>query len=83
MPVRQLDLFGSLLTETYTPDSDADVLVVFDSNDNIDYFTKYFELKEGLEGILHREADLVMDKPFKNPVFKNTVEKIRTTIYER
>jgi uncharacterized protein len=30
LPVRRLDLFGSLLTETYTAGSDADVLVVFE-----------------------------------------------------
>jgi uncharacterized protein len=83
LPVRRLDLFGSLLTETHTPDSDADVLVAFGSDENIDYFTNYFELKEGLQGILHREIDLVIDKPFKNPVLKNTIEKTRTKIYER
>jgi hypothetical protein len=28
-------------------------------------------------------VDLVIDKPFKNQVFRESVEKTRTTIYER
>lgn len=83
MPVKRLDFFGSILTEAYKPDSDADVLVVFESDDDLDYFTKYFELKEGLEGILHREVDLVVDKAFRNPVFRSSIERTRVTVHER
>ena len=75
MPIKRLDLFGSALTERYSPYSDVDVLVAFDSDESIDYFTKYFELKEHLEQIFNREIDLVVDKPFKNPVFRESIEK--------
>jgi len=50
-------------------------LVVFDSDENIDFFSKYFELKEQLESIFNREIDLVVDKPFRNPIFRESVEK--------
>jgi predicted nucleotidyltransferase len=83
MPVKRLDFFGSILTDAYGPDSDADVLVVFDPDDHFDYFTKYFELKEGLEGILKREVDLIVDKTFRNPVFRRSIERTRMTVYER
>lgn len=83
LPVKRLGLFGSALTRSFAPNSDIDVLVVFDSDENIDFFDKYFELKERLESIFEREVDLVVDKPFKNPVFRESVEKTRTTIYER
>jgi uncharacterized protein len=83
MPVKRLGLFGSALTENYTPESDIDVLVLFESDDTIDYFARYFELKERLEGIFARQVDLVVDKYFKNPAFRESVEKTRTTVYEK
>ena len=83
LPVKRLGFFGSALTRSFAPDSDIDVLVVFDSDESIDLFDKYFELKERLESIFEREVDLVVDKPFKNPVFRESVEKTRTIIYER
>lgn len=70
LPVKRLGLFGSALTDHFSPTSDIDVLVVFDSDESIDLFNKYFELKEQLEEIFNREIDLIVDKPFRNPVFK-------------
>jgi len=83
LPVKRLGLFGSVLTGKLTPESDVDVLVVFDSDERIDHFDKYFELKEKLAEIFNREVDLVVDKPFKNPIFREAVDKTRMIIYER
>ena len=83
MPVKRLGLFGSAVTSNFLPESDVDVLVVFDSDESIDFFDKYFELKEQLEKVFKRQVDLVVDKQFKNPVFRDSVEKTRTVIYER
>ena len=83
MPVKRLGIFGSALTEDFGPGSDVDVLVVFDTAENADLFKTYFDLKERLEEIFGREVDLTVDKAFKNPIFKDRVEKTRTVIYER
>jgi uncharacterized protein len=83
LPVRRLGVFGSALTRDFGPASDVDVLVVFDEDTKADLFDKYFELKERLEEVFGREVDLVVDRPFRNPVFKDSVEKTRTVIYER
>ena len=83
LPVKRLGFFGSALTQDFPPESDVDVLVVFDSDYEIDFFDKYFELKEQLARIFNRDIDLVVDKPFKNPIFRESVEKTRTVIYER
>ena len=83
LPVKRLAVFGSALTENFGPTSDVDVLVVFDANRRVDLFDKYFELKERLEMIFGREVDLTIDKPFRNPVFRESVERTRTIIYER
>lgn len=83
LPIKRLGLFGSALSPNFSQKSDVDVLVTFDSDENIDLFDKYFELKEQLEKIFKRDVDLVVDKKFKNPIFRESVEKTRTLIYER
>jgi len=83
LPVKRLGVFGSALTQKFSQNSDIDILVVFDSDEDIDFFSNYFDLKEQLEKIFNREVDLVVDKPFINPIFRESVEKTRTVIYER
>jgi hypothetical protein len=83
LPVKRLGLFGSALGKNFSQSSDIDVLVIFDSDENIDLFDKYFELKEQLEEIFERQVDLVVDRKFKNPVFRKSVDSTRTVIYER
>ncbi len=83
LPVKRLGLFGSALRQNFSQSSDVDVLVIFDSGENIDLFDKYFELKERLEEIFEREVDLVVDKKFKNPVLREAIDRTRVVIYER
>ena len=83
LPVKRLGLFGSALGQNFSRSSDVDVLVIFDSGENIDLFDKYFELKEQLEQIFKREVDLVVDKKFKNPVLRESIDRTRVVIYER
>jgi predicted nucleotidyltransferase len=83
LPVKRLGLFGSALSQNFSQSSDVDVLVIFDSGENIDLFDKYFELKEQLEGVFKRPVDLVVDKKFKNPVLRESIDRTRTIIYER
>ena len=83
LPVKRLGLFGFALSQKFSQDSDVDVLVIFDSSENVDLFDKYFELNEQLEEIFKREVDLVVDKKFKNPVLREAIDRTRTVIYER
>jgi predicted nucleotidyltransferase len=83
LPVKRLGLFGSALSDNFSQSSDVDVLVIFDSDENIDLFDQYFELKEQLQEIFKREVDLVVDKKFRNPVLRESIDRTRTIIYER
>lgn len=83
LPVKRLGLFGSVLSQNFSQSSDIDVLVIFDSDESIDLFDKYFELKEQLEKIFQREVDLIVDRKFRNPVLRESIDKSRTIIYER
>ena len=82
-PVKRLALFGSVLTERFSRDSDIDVLVMFEKKEGLDHFDVYFSLKEELEKVFGRSVDLVVEKKFQNPYFKRSLEKTRKTIYER
>jgi len=83
LPVKRLGVFGSVLREDFGPSSDIDVLVVFDTDSRANLFDKYFELKERLEEVFGREVDLIVDRPFRNPIFKDSVDRTRTVVYER
>lgn len=83
LPVRRLGLFGSAVGPRFSETSDVDVLVVLDSDEDLDLFDSYFELKEQLENLFRREVDLVVDKEFRNPVLKESIDRTRVIVYER
>ena len=83
MPVKRLGLFGSALSQNFSSKSDIDVLIIFDSEENIDLFDMYFDIKEQLEKIFKRDVDLVVDKKFKNPILRESIDRTRMVIYER
>jgi hypothetical protein len=83
LAVKRVGLFGSALEERFCERSDVDVLVVFESGEDIDFFDEYFELKEQLEKIFGREVDLVVDREFGNPVLRESIDRTRVVIYER
>ena len=78
--VKTLDIFGSATTDRFEPDSDVDVLVLFEP-DGEGLFDRYFDLKEGLERIFNRNVDLVTEPSVKNPYFKQEIERTKTNVY--
>ncbi|MBI5154321.1 nucleotidyltransferase family protein [Candidatus Poribacteria bacterium] len=54
--IRKLSLFGSILREDFTPESDVDVLVEFEAGRAPGF--AFFTLHEELEAIIGRKVDL-------------------------
>jgi predicted nucleotidyltransferase len=80
--VRRLDLFGSAVEDSFDPDSsDVDMLAEFDVRPGFDHFGAYFGLKEGLERILGRPADVVSASSIRNPYFRERVMQTRESLY--
>ncbi|MCR3746283.1 nucleotidyltransferase family protein [Lentzea californiensis] len=80
--VRRLDVFGSAVSGSFdVRTSDVDLLVDFDAGDDFDHFGTYFALKEGLERILGRPVDLVVDSSIRNPYFREQVMESKETLY--
>lgn len=79
--VKDLYVFGSVLTPRFSEKSDVDFLVVFNTSNISDYFSNYFELKYALEETMGRKVDLVEEKAIRNPIFKRNIDKTKMKIY--
>ena len=79
--VRRLMSFGSVNTDRFGANSDIDLLVMFDKSDDHDLFSRYFGLKERLEELFQRPVELVFDRNFKNPYFRESVSRTKRMIY--
>ena len=69
--VRELALFGSIVRNQASLDSDVDILVTFQGH--VDW-RRYFDLQFYLEDLLDRPVDLVNDKA-RRPELRNSVER--------
>ncbi len=81
--VRELYLFGSVLTEKFNDESDIDFLVEFSLVDIQEYFNNYMDFKEKLEALLKRPIDLVENQAVRNPIFRRVLDREKKLVYER
>lgn len=81
--VKTLSVFGSILTDRFTDDSDVDLLVDFDTTDHEqwDYVANYFDFQESLEKLFGRRVDLVVEKGLKNKYFIQNLNRTKQLIY--
>ena len=78
--VLRLEIFGSATADRFDPNrSDFDFLVTFrEGSTSLD---NYLRLAEGLEELLGRPVDLVIERAIRNPYFRRAVDATRTLIY--
>ena len=81
--VKQLYLFGSILTDRFIASSDIDILVQFSPIELDLYFDNYMDFKEKLEDLFERQIDLVENQAIKNPIFRQVVDREKLLVYER
>lgn len=79
--VKNLYVFGSVLTDNFTDKSDIDLIVDIDSKDPLDYADNYFNLKFALEELLNRQIDLLENKAIKNPYLRENIDNSKTLLY--
>ncbi len=80
--IKNAYLFGSVLTNKFTADSDVDLLV--NLNDGLDPVVAgghLWDLQFELEDLLNREVDLLTESSLKNPYFILSINKNRELIY--
>ncbi len=77
--VRRLEVFGSAATGDWDPSSsDIDFLVSFVPGE---WTTTQDDLKCAFEELFRREIDIVRDRKFDNPYFRQSVEESRTYLW--
>ena len=81
--VDNMYLFGSVLTDNFSPTSDIDFLVNFGQVKLEDYFDNYIGLKSDLEQFFNRSVDLVEEKTVRNPVLRRSIDRSKKLIYGR
>ena len=78
--VKELSIFGSALGDDFRPDSDVDVLVVFQDDSKWDLFD-HMRAEEELKQIFGREVDLVEKKAIRNPFRRHNILSNYEVIY--
>jgi uncharacterized protein len=81
--VKELYIFGSVLTNKFSDSSDIDILIQFGKVELMDYFDNYMDFKEELEKLLNRPIDIIENQAIRNPVFRKIVDREKKLIYER
>ena len=78
--VKELAIFGSALGDDFRPDSDVDVLVVFQDEAQWSLFD-HIKAQEELKQIFGREVDLVEKKALRNPFRRRHILSNHEVIY--
>ena len=79
--VNKLFVFGSVLKDTFTNESDIDLVVDFEKLDLSEYADNYFDLKDQLESIFNRPVDLLEEKGIRNPFLRKQIDCEKQLIY--
>lgn len=80
--VKNLYAFGSVTKDSFSAESDVDLIVDFEENSSPKAYTdNYFALKFSLEDLLGREVDLLEAKELQNPYLKDQIVQERSLIY--
>jgi len=79
--VKNLHIFGSVLTGKFHKESDFDLIVTFKPIDLKSYADNYFDFKFSLEDLLNRRIDLLEEKAIKNPFLKKAIDSTKILVY--
>jgi uncharacterized protein len=79
--VRELSLFGSVLRDDFSPQSDVDVLVSF-ADDAPWSLWDFTAMSDELAAIIGRPVDLVEKEGLRNPFRRHTILGTRKVIYD-
>jgi hypothetical protein len=81
--VSKLFVFGSVLTNKFSKNSDIDFVVAFNDINLYDYADNYFDFKNSLEKLFQRPVDLLEDNAIKNPFLRKSIDASKQILYGR
>ena len=80
--VSELFVFGSILEDSFSEESDIDFVVDFSDVSLEDYADNYFDLKFSLERLLKRKVDLLESRAIRNPYLLESINFTKQLVYE-
>jgi predicted nucleotidyltransferase len=79
--MKELSLFGSVLRDDFRPDSDVDVLLVFQPDGGMT-FENFLDIRDELSAMFGgREVDVVQKRLLKNPFRRYEILTTREVVY--
>ncbi|HUT54694.1 MAG TPA: nucleotidyltransferase family protein [bacterium] len=78
--VKELSLFGSVLTDDFRPESDVDVLVELRPGHGLTLYD-WLDMADELKAIFGREVDLVAKRGLKNPFRRRNILESAEVVY--
>src|ERR1051326_7532361 len=78
--VRELSLFGSVLSDSFNSKSDIDMLVSFKTEAHPDLID-FVQMQDELAGILGRDVDLIEKEALQNPFLRHSILSHKEIIY--
>ena len=78
--ITEFSVFGSVLRDDFSPDSDIDVLVTIDPNAQIGLF-ELIDMKIELEKMFKRPVDLVEKEGLRNPYRRQEILRTAQVVY--
>ncbi|MCH5245805.1 MAG: nucleotidyltransferase domain-containing protein [Muribaculaceae bacterium] len=80
--VKNMYVFGSILTPRFNEKSDVDFLVNFTSDvDYLSYADNILDFYADLKELFGRNVDLIDESSIKNPYFKSEIERTKQLVY--
>ncbi len=78
--VKEFSLFGSVLRDDFRPDSDVDVLLVFEEDAGWDLWD-IVDMHDELKNLFGRDVDLVEKRALRNPFRRHEILNHHEVIY--
>ncbi|RPA68407.1 hypothetical protein EF405_12145 [Cyclobacteriaceae bacterium YHN15] len=79
--VQRMFVFGSVLKEGFSSESDVDFLVKIKEVPVEVYTDSFFDIYNGLQKILNRKIDLLTEGSISNPYFLEEINNTKVLIY--
>jgi predicted nucleotidyltransferase len=79
--VNSVCIFGSSLTESFTDQSDIDLVVDFERKDFHCSFDQIMNFKADMEDLFQRRVDLISRKTIRNKILKSEIDSSKVQIY--
>ncbi len=81
--VKSLYVFGSVITDKFTDESDVDLIVDIDLEDPIEYTDCYFNLKFAIIDLIKKPVDLLEQRADIKSYIRQNIDKTKLLFYAK